>query len=126
MNNRNCLQCYEQLRGRADQKFCGDQCRSAYNNQQNILQNAVISSINRILKKNYSILSNLKANGKTTVYKSDLERNGYCFEYFTFTSVSRNSKVKFFCYDYGYREKEHDKVILVQRNLNDELTGLRA
>lgn len=126
MDSRKCLQCYEQLRGRTDQKFCCDQCRSAYNNQQNFMPNAVITSINRILKKNHSILSTLKAGGKTIVKKSDLEKNGYCFDYFTFTSIARNSRINYFCYDQGYREQEHNKLFLVHRDMNDALASPRG
>lgn len=114
MNDRKCLQCFEQLRGRSDQKFCNDQCRSAYNNSQYIESNTVIKSINRILKKNYSILATLNANGKTTAKKSDLAKKGYCFDYFTSTTTSRSNRVNYYCYDQGYREQEPDKLILVQ------------
>ena len=126
MNERKCLQCYEQLTGRADQKFCTDQCRSAYNNQHYFESNTVIRSINRILKKNYSILSTLKAKGITTAKKSDLRKKGYCFEYFTFTSTSHNSQINYFCYDQGYREQEFNKLILVHRDLNDDQAPPRA
>lgn len=123
MNDRKCLQCFEQLRGRSDQKFCGDQCRSAYNNSQYFETNAVIKSVNRILKKNYSILTSLNAMGKTTANKSDLERRGFSFEYFTFTTVTRNSHINYFCYDWGYREQEYNKLILVHRDMTDDLVS---
>lgn len=76
MNDRKCLQCYEQLRGRADQKFCNDQCRSSYNNSQYVESNTVIKSINRILKKNYSILASLHASGKTTAKGATYRKKG--------------------------------------------------
>ena len=126
MHNRKCLKCFKLLLGRADQKFCNDQCRSAYNNPQYFKTNSVIKSVNRILKKNHSILTTLKAKGKTTVNKSDLQKNGYCFDHFTFTITTRNSEVNFFCYDHGYRVKENDTVIIVQRNLDDEMIVLMA
>lgn len=120
MNDRKCLQCYEQLRGRADQKFCSDQCRSAYNNQHYFETNTVIKSVNRILKKNHTILTTFRAKGKTTASKSDLQKKGYRFDYFTHVSTSRNNKLNYFCYDQGYREQEHNKLVLVQRLLDDD------
>lgn len=120
MNERRCLQCYDQLTGRADQKFCTDQCRSTYNNQHYFESNSVIRTINRILKKNHSILSTFKAKGITTAKKSDLRKKGYCFDYFTYTSSSKNSKTNYFCYDQGYREQEFNKLILVHRDLNEK------
>lgn len=125
MNERKCLKCDEQLKGRADQKFCSDQCRSAYNNLQYIESNNVIKTINRILKKNYFILSILTSEGKVTASKNDLEKKGYRFDYFTSTSTNRNSRINFFCYDQGYREQERDKVVLVRRDLNGDLTSPR-
>ena len=121
MDDRKCLQCFEQLRGRTDQKFCCDQCRSSYNNHQTFESDMLIKSINRILQKNYSILSVLKANGKTTTNKIDLQNKGYCFEYYTYSDSTRNKHINYYCYDHGIREKENDKLMLVHRNLDDEL-----
>jgi len=114
MENRKCLECYEQLRGRADQKFCSDQCRSAYNNRENCdLQNR-INSINRILKKNYFILSTFYSEGKTTLPKIELQKKGFRFDYFTSTTINKNSRINYFCYDQGFREQENNKITLVR------------
>ena len=126
MNDRKCLKCDEQLKGRADQKFCSDQCRSAYNNLQYIESNNVIKTINRILKKNYFILSTLNSEGKATSTKNDLQKKGYRFDYFTCTYTARNSRLNFFCYDHGYREQDNNKVILLRRELNEDLTIPRS
>ena len=118
MSDRKCLECFEQLRGRADQKFCNDQCRSAYNNRQFIDSNHVIRSINRILKKNYLILSGLNPEGKATVQVSDLQKKGYRFDYYTCSYATRNSRIYYFCYDLGYCELENTKVMLIRRDLS--------
>jgi len=86
----------------------------------------VIKSVNRILKKNYSILVSLNAMGKTTANKSDLEKRGFSFEYFTFTTATRNSHINYFCYDWGYREQEYNKLILVHRDMTDDLASPRV
>ncbi len=39
--------------------------------------------INRILKQNHSILEELNPEGKTTTYKSKLEKQGFNFNYYT-------------------------------------------
>ena len=114
MENRKCLECYELLRGRADQKFCSDQCRSAYNNKQYLASHSVINSVNRILRKNYLILSALSSEGKITTSKSDLQKKGYRFDYFTCTSTSKSKKVNYYCYDQGFRELENNRITLVQ------------
>ena len=118
MENRKCLECYEQLRGRADQKFCSDQCRSAYNNRQYIDSHCVINSVNRILRKNYFILSSFQSEGRNTASKSDLQKKGYRFDYFTCMSTTRSNKVAYYCYDQGFREHENNKVILVRNAPN--------
>lgn len=125
MNNRKCLQCHEQLKGRADQKFCSDQCRSAHNNSQNIGSNSVIKTINRILKKNHSILAALNAAGKTNLTKSDLMKKGYSFDYFTCTSITHKSDINYFCYNQGYREQEPDKLILLRHDISEDLASSR-
>jgi hypothetical protein len=124
MENRKCLVCYEQLKGRADQKFCSDQCRSAFNNKLNPESRHVIKSVNRILKKNYIILCALQAKGKVTTSKSDLQNKGYRFDYFTCTNVTRTSRISYFCYDQGFRELENDKVTLVRRAQKETMAEL--
>lgn len=115
MSERKCLECFDQLRGRTDQKFCNDQCRSSYNNRQYIESNIAMRTINRILRKNYAILNQLSSEGKTVAAKSDLVKKGYRFEYYTSILAARNNQNNYFCYDYGFREKENNKVILMQR-----------
>jgi len=86
----------------------------------------VIKSVNRILKKNYTILATLNASGKTIARKSDLAKKGYCFDYFTFTTTTRNSRTNYFCYDQGYREQEPDKVVLMRYNQQNEMNAPMA
>jgi hypothetical protein len=118
MENRKCLECCEQLRGRADQKFCSDQCRSSYNNKLYAEAQNLINSVNRILRKNYFILSEFIAEGKITTSRSELQKKGYRFEYFTCTSMSRSHRINYFCYDQGFREQQNNKVTLVRRIAN--------
>jgi len=81
--------------------------------------------VNRILKKNYFILAELNSKGKTTALKSDLQKKGYRFDYFTCTCTARNSRTNYFCYDQGFRELENNKVTLVQRPIDGEQTALK-
>lgn len=125
MNDRKCLKCFEHLKGRADQKFCSDQCRSAYNNLQYAESNSVIKTVNRILKKNHLILTALTSEGKSTATKSDLLKKGYRFEYFTSTFTTRSSRINYYCYDQGYREQENNKIVLIRRDINQDLASDR-
>ncbi len=120
MNERKCHECSEPLKGRADQKFCNDQCRSMYNNKNSLDNNSLVHSVNRILKKNHTILTMLQAIGKTLASKSDLQKRGYRFDYFTSTGTSRNNKFCYYCYDHGFRELENNKLVLVNLVLEDD------
>ncbi|RIH62910.1 hypothetical protein D1164_22455 [Mariniphaga sediminis] len=115
MEERKCLECGEQLRGRADQKFCSDACRNAYNNKKMSGSTNYIRKINRILKKNYTILKELNYNDKTTTYKNALMKQGFNFNHFTHIYKTRNGRIYYFCYDQGFSVLENDKYLLVRK-----------
>jgi hypothetical protein len=115
MSERKCLECGDFLHGRADQKFCCDQCRNAYHNKQLGEINNVIRRINRILKKNQSMLAGLNTTGKATVAKSDLTKKEFNFNYFTNLFTTHQGRIYYFCYDQGYSLVDGDKVLLVRK-----------
>ena len=51
-----CSDCGEKLVGRADKKFCNDQCRNNFNNKVNSDTNSVMRNINNVLRKNRRIM----------------------------------------------------------------------
>ena len=57
-DKKSCLECGRVLMGRADKKFCNDQCRNAYNNNANKESSNLIRKVNNRLRKNYKILNN--------------------------------------------------------------------
>ena len=67
---RKCEECGDEFVGRADKKFCSDQCRSAFNNRLNKDATNFMRNINNILRKNRRILAELNPSGKTTVTSS--------------------------------------------------------
>ena len=115
MNERKCLDCGEPLRGRADQKFCSDACRNAYNNQKLGKSTNYMRKINRILKKNHTILEELNHDDKTTTYKGMLVKNGFNFTYFTHVYKTRAGKVYYFIYDQGFLALDNNKFLLVKK-----------
>lgn len=78
-----CLDCGEPLVGRADKKFCCDQCRNNYNNHLNSESSLMVRQVNNILRRNRRILNNLVPIEKTTVHKEKLSSLGFNFNYFT-------------------------------------------
>src|SRR4030067_415827 len=97
-----CLDCGESLKGRADKKFCSDQCRNNYNNQLNSDSNNYIRNVNNILRKNRRILVELNPNDKIKVHKDKLSEKGFNFNYYTNTYTTQKGTVYYFCYEHGY------------------------
>ena len=121
-----CLECGSQLIGRLDKKFCTDQCRYLYNNKQKRQHEAGIQNINRILRKNRSILKSLNPVGKTTVRRSLLENKGFEFDFFTHTYRSKGGSLYYFVYEYGYGLEQDEKIVLVtyQNYMNPKIHSL--
>lgn len=115
MEERKCLECGELLRGRADQKFCSDACRNAFNNQKSGGTTGYMRKINRILKKNHHILKELNPDNKTTTWKGMLQKQGFNFNYFTHVYKTRTGRIYYFCYDQGFSALDNNKFVLVRK-----------
>jgi hypothetical protein len=115
MEERYCLDCAEVLRGRADKKFCNDQCRNNFNNQLNSNSSNLVRKINNILRRNRRILEELTPSGKNKTTQKKMAAKGYNFDYHTRTYQTQNGKTYHFCYEYGYLPLDADEVLLVKR-----------
>lgn len=115
MEARKCMECGEPLRGRADQKFCNDLCRNAYNNNKLGKSSNYMRKINRLLKKNHAILRELNPEDKTTAFRSTLEKHGFDFDYHTHLYTTRSGRIYYFVYDQGYSELDNNKFVLVKK-----------
>lgn len=112
---RKCLECDAKLYGRADQKFCSDQCRNAYNNRQNSDANNLVRNINNTLRRNRRILSEFSPKEKAKIDREKLVQKGFSFNYFTHQYETKNGAVYFFCYEMGYLPLNDDEVLIVRR-----------
>ena len=114
-NPTSCQICGQAFFGRSDKKFCSDQCRAQVNNQKRKADagELLILNINRILRKNRSILKSLSPLGKTTTRKEYLVIQGFDFRYYTHQFQARNSNIYHFCYEYGYMLLPEEKVLIV-------------
>ncbi|NLA24872.1 MAG: hypothetical protein GX879_07895 [Bacteroidales bacterium] len=99
---RKCLECGDEIFGRVDKKFCGDQCRNTYNNRLNQDNTNLIRNVNRILKKNRRILEMLNTKGTTKVHKQKLIDEGFNFDYLTNIYTTKTGNTYYFCYNLGY------------------------
>lgn len=113
--DKKCLECNEAFQGRSDKKFCSDQCRTTYYNRQNADSTNYMRNINRILRRNRKILSDLNPNGKSKAGKTKLLDLGFNFSYFTNVYKTKTGKVYYFCYEQGYLLIEDNQFALVLR-----------
>jgi hypothetical protein len=120
MNERLCLQCGTQLKGRTDKKFCDDQCRTGYNNRHNH-DSPLMRSINSSLRRNRKIMKNLvpETTGKAKVQRQKLLQFGFDFTHYTHEFATRTGAVYHFCYEYGYLTLGNDYVVLVKQKHSD-------
>lgn len=117
---KSCLDCGEPMIGRADKKFCSDQCRNNYNNKRNSDVNNLMRNINNILRRNRRILEDLIPDEKAIVPKDKLSDLGFSFQYFTHIYTTRKGGVYYFCYDYGYIDIGNDLLTLVYRKRGNQ------
>ena len=109
---RKCLDCGDALHGRADKKFCSDQCRNNYNNKLNRDTNNYVRNVHGLLRKNRRILSDMIDEGKTRLHKDALYALGYNFSFFTHMIELKDGSRFQYCFEYGFREVEDDFVEL--------------
>lgn len=113
--NRNCPECNEPIKGRADKKFCSDSCRNSHNNRMSRDINNMVRNVNRLLSKNYRILSQLNPNGKSKTTRETLISRGFDFNHHTSMYETKKGGRYFFCYDQGYILLEEGLVALVKK-----------
>jgi hypothetical protein len=108
-----CIECETSFKGRADKKFCCDQCRTTYNNRLKSIEHNHIKNVNSILKKNRRILLEMNPDGKSKVSREKLKSKGFNFTYFTSTYTTKEGAQYFYCYDQGYLPIEKEYCLLV-------------
>jgi hypothetical protein len=112
-----CLSCGSIIQGRADKKFCSDQCRSNYNNQIKTGNRDYIRRVNYILKKNRRILTELYLDGHDHIGLETLKTKGFDFNYFT-SLYPTEEGVNYFCYEHGFVRSDKENFIrLVVKNI---------
>jgi predicted nucleic acid-binding Zn ribbon protein len=111
--DRKCLECGEKIIGRADKKFCSDQCRISYNNRLNSDETNYVRNVNNILRKNRRVLMDLNITGKTRVSREKLSEKGFDFNFYTSTYTTKEGAQYFYCYEQGYLSVDRGFYLLV-------------
>jgi hypothetical protein len=114
---KSCLECEEKIIGREDKKFCSDGCRNAYNNKINKDSTNFMRNINKKLRKNYRILSELNTEGKSKTTRTKLLSKGFDFEFFTNILQTKTGNTYHFLYDQGYLPLDNDFYMLVKKDI---------
>lgn len=110
-----CLECGEKILGRADKKFCNDDCRNAYNNKLNKDSTNLMRNVNNKLRKNHRILESYTfTEGKAKTTRNKLISEGFDFNYFTNFKVYKNGAEYRFLYGIGYKFLDEDWILLVK------------
>lgn len=118
--NRHCRACGAGLRGRSDKKFCNDYCRNQYNNEHKASdqQHPAVRTINRSLLHNRKIMAGLlqEQDKALRIARERMIELGFIFRYITEIYTARNGHIYLYCYDYGYRQLENDRVLIIRKN----------
>ncbi|WP_347159380.1 hypothetical protein [Pontibacter chitinilyticus] len=114
-NQQVCGHCAAPLTGRADKKYCSDQCRARAGNQKKLEDRGerCMREINGVLRRNRQELHRASPEGKTTLRREVLLQNGFDFRHFTHLYRTKGGNTYHFCYDYGYLLLEDEKVLIV-------------
>ncbi|KAA3438857.1 hypothetical protein [Rufibacter hautae] len=110
-----CGHCGEPLAGRADKRFCSDQCRARSGNKRKLEDRGerLIREVNNALRRNRLILQRFSPEGKTTLRREALLQAGFDFRYFTHLYRTQKGSTYHFCYDYGYLLLPEEKMLIV-------------
>jgi len=79
------------------------------------MNNTLIQKVNRVLKKNYTILESINKSGKTKVARSKLLQEGFDFNYFTSIYKTQKGGVYHYCYNQGYLALSDDLYLLIKK-----------
>jgi len=110
-----CPECGEKIIGRIDKVFCSDQCRNNFNNRQNRAETNYIRTVNGKLQKNRRVLSKLAPEGKATVHKDMLLKEGFDFSFFTNIYKTKAGTTYYYCYEMGYMPIENNFYVVVKK-----------
>ncbi|OQP49679.1 hypothetical protein A4D02_28455 [Niastella koreensis] len=102
--------------GRADRKFCSEGCKNEYHNNQKAESRNEIIRIEKALKNNRRILKKvLGVKHEEIVTRETLLKMGFEFTYHTHHVLSSYQKNEYtFCYNYGYRKIDEERLKVVK------------
>ncbi|WP_418511834.1 hypothetical protein [Corallibacter sp.] len=118
MNQKTCLACGKELKGRSDKRFCDLHCKSSYHYKRSLEEAPrFYNRVDNQLKSNRRILKQFNKAGKATVRASLIKDEGFDPNFFTHYWKNKKGDVYLFVYEYGFLKKQEnnvDKYILIK------------
>ena len=84
-----------------------------FHNRKKNEEEKLVIKVNRVLRKNRSILKRINPNGNSSVSKDFLFDLGFNEKYFTNIYRTKAGAIYYFCYDQGFMELDNNKMLLV-------------
>ena len=111
-----CSFCGKELVGRADKKYCDDNCRNNHHYRNKKYDEVLlVKNVNMLLMHNRDVLKSLsKNNNKIIVSKEELLGNGFNFDLITNIYKTRRNEEYRVVYDYAYRYINDKEILLIK------------
>jgi len=121
-----CPICSTQLRGRSDKLFCTTKCKSIYHYQLKKEVFTETARIDRLLHKNYKILSRVipKEKNQVMISKDFLDQKNFQYQYLTGFKNCGKKKIYHCVYDIAWRKIDDETILLVKTKSKDLLVIL--
>ena len=114
----NCIACSTDFEGRSNQKYCSVKCKNSYHNVKNKVKEAHVSELNRILHKNWVVLSKLYEIYRSSPISLQIARaHGFIDKYHTHIHKSPRGENYTMIYDFGFKNHIDDQIQIVQGDL---------
>lgn len=113
LTKKTCPSCGRTISGRANKRYCDDNCRNNYYYRIYSGQLLLVRNVNAILLRNRMILRNLNSFGRKTVPKQELVEKEFDFNYFTGIRKTKKGKTYYVVYDQAYAVNYNETVDIV-------------
>jgi len=113
VSEKTCPNCGRTISGRANKRYCDDNCRNNYYYKIYSEQLLIIRNVNATLIRNRMILRDLNSFGRKIVPRRDLVEKEFDFNYFTGIRKTKKGKVYYIVYDQAYSVNYDETVDLV-------------
>lgn len=113
---RTCLRCGAPLQGRIDKKFCSDDCRTDYHNEQRRKWERELRTVNRILAANWKILTRNLRLGRSVLPVEELAAQQFNFTVYTASRRRFPGRRTYWCYNCTYQVSRSGIVRIRRQN----------